>query len=257
MILKRFAVLLAISLVALLAAVACGDGDEGAGETPEAAETPAADETPEAGETPAADETPATDGAGDEGLQELEAQAGEAAEGVTAKVTNRISTEADGETMEGEWVLVQRPPDSRFEISITEGGQESRTIIINAGGKSYLCTSVAGEESCLATEATGEETALLDPLFDIPQELEDTQDVDLVDKSERQIAGMDATCFTVSSGLADLGEGEVCFSSKGLLLYLRSEAGGTSSLIEATSASMDVTDADFEPPYEIFELPEQ
>jgi hypothetical protein len=246
--LRGFAVLLAVALLFALLAAACdGDGDEG--ERPEAAETP------EVGETPEAD----GDGADGEGLADLEALAAEAAGGVTAKVTYRYRSEVDGEVTEGEWVLVQRPPDSRFEMSGTEDGQEFRTIIINAGGKTYLCTSVAGEESCLATEteATEAQTALLDPLFNIPQELaEDAEDIDLGETSQRTIAGVDATCFTVIGGIIDLGQGEVCFSEGGILLLLQGESDGDSFSFEATSVSTDVTDADFEPPYPIIELPE-
>jgi hypothetical protein len=148
---------------------------------------------------------------------------------------------------------VQRPPDSRFEIAYEEGGEEFRTIIITTGGKSYLCTSAAGQESCLATEAEEAEASPLDLLSDITG---DAEDVDLVDTSHRKIAGVDATCFTVESGLADLGEGEVCLSDEGLLLYLSSEVNGATSVFEATSVSTDVTDADFVPPYEIIELPD-
>jgi len=253
--LRGFAVLLAVALLFALLAAACGgDGDEG--------ETPQAGETPEAAETPPAnggDEDEDGDGDGGEGLSDLEALAAEAAEGVIAKVTYRVTMDVDGESTEQEWVLVQRPPDSRFEIAGTDGGEVFRTIIITTGGKSYLCTSVAGEEGCLATEAEEAEagTALLDPLFNIPQELaEDAGDVDLVDTSQRSIAGVDATCFTVRSGLIDLGEGEICFSDEGLLLYMRSEVAGTSSVFEATSVSTDVTDSDFEPPYEVIEIPD-
>ena len=254
--LRGLAVLLAAVLLFALLAVACG-GENGEGETPKADDTPAAGETPAADETPAEGETPAA--ADDEGLQELETLAGQAAEGIIAKVTYRFSNETNGAKTEGEWVLVQRPPDSRFEFTSTEGGQESRFIIITAGGKSYMCTSTAGQESCLATEAEEAEaqTAPLDALFSIPQELaEDTEGVDITDTSQRKIAGVDATCFTVTSTLVDLGEGETCFSDEGLLLYVRSEATGTSTEFEATSVSTDVTDADFEPPYEIVELPD-
>ncbi len=243
--LRGLAVLLAVALLFALLAAACdGNGDEG--ERPEAAGTPEVGETPEA------------DGDG-EGLADLEALAAEAAGGVTAKVTYRYRSEVNGEVTEGEWVLVQRPPDSRFEISGTEDGEESRTIIISAGGKTYLCTSVAGEENCLAaeTEVTEAETALLDPLFDIPQELaEDAEDIDLGETSQRSIAGVDATCFTVTSGVVELGQGEVCFSDEGVLLLVQGESGGDSFSFEATSVSTDVTDADFEPPYPIIELPE-
>jgi hypothetical protein len=257
--LRGFAVLLAMALLLALLAAACNGDDK--------------DEAPPAGETPAAGETPTTDGEaqdgdgdGDDGtdgdgggLQELEALAAEASKGVTAKVVYRVVVTGMGEDLDGELVLVQRPPDSRFEIVVEEGGEEFRTIVINAGGNAYVCTSIAGVESCLATEteATEEETSLLDPLLGLPQELAaDTEDVDLIDTSGRQIAGVDATCFTVSGALADLGEGEgeVCFSDEGLLLYLSGESDGTSSVFEATSVSTDVTDEDFEPPYDILDL---
>ncbi len=77
-----------------------------------------------------------------------------------------------------------------------------------------------------------------------------------VDTSQRKIAGVDAACFTAKSDLAGQGEGEVCFSDEGLLLYMSSEVDGASTVFEATSVSTDVTDADFEPPYEIIELPD-
>ncbi len=252
-VLKFFAVLLAVGLLAF-AAVACNGGGNG-------------DETPQAGETPAvgdgdggdSDSGESDTGDSDTGaLDDLESLAAAAAEGVIAKVTYRITTEGGGETFEGEWVLVQRPPDSRIEISGTGGGEEFRTIIINAGGSSYLCFAAGGEESCLATgeEEAGAEAAPLDLLFDIPSEIADgVEGVDIGDTSQRTIAGVHATCFTVSSTLASLGEGEICFSDGGLLLYLQSEVDGSSSTFEATSVSTDVTDADFEPPYDILELP--
>jgi hypothetical protein len=243
-------VLVAAALLVLLAA-ACGGGGDG-GDTSQDSDTPQADDSQD-------DDDGDGDGGDDSVLADLAGLAGEAAEGVTAKVTYSIMTEADGETFEGEWVLVQRPPDSRFEISGSEGGEEFRSIIINAGGKAYLCTSIAGAETCLATtaEETGAEASPLDPLFDVPREIaEDVTDVGLVNKSERKIAGVDATCFSISGGLSSLGDGEVCFSEGGLLLLMRSDIDGVTSSFEATSVSTDVTDADFEPPYDILELPE-
>ena len=87
---------------------------------------------------------------------------------------------------------------------------------------------------------------------------QDAEGIDIVDTSHRSIAGVDATCFTVSGALVDVGEGEgeVCFSDGGLLLYMRGESAGSSILFEATSESTDVTDADFEPPFEILEPPD-
>ena len=248
-VLKFFAVLLAVGLLTI-AAVACNGGGNG-------------DETPQAGETPAADGGNVDedgDGEGEgEGLNDLESLAAAAAEGVVAKVTYRFTTVMDGETFEGEWVIVQRPPDTRFEFSSTEEGEEIRTIIINAGGNSYLCISAGGEETCLETAAAATEaqTAALDALLDVPREIaEDVADVGLINTSQRSIAGVNATCFTVSGALAGLGEGEVCFSDEGLLLFLQSEVDGSSFTFEATSVSTEVTDADFDPPYDILELPD-
>ena len=243
--LKLFVVLLAVGLLAL-AAVACSGGGDG-------------DDTSQAGETPGADGGNGDEDGNGEELSGLEALAAASAEGIVAKVTYKITSEVDGETTEGEWVLVQRPPDSRIEISSTEAGEEFRTIIITAGGKSYICFAVGGEESCLVTEEeeAGDEASPLDMLFDIPSTIAGgTAGVDIGDTSQRTIAGLDATCFTIGGGLAELGDGEICFSDEGILLYTKSEVAGLTSIIEATSVSTDVTDADFEPPYEILELPD-
>ncbi len=223
--LRGFAVLLAVSLLALLAA--CDGGGD------------------------------------DEALQDLESLASEAAEGVVAKVTYKITSDVGGQGFEGqgfeqEWVVVQRPPDRRFELSSTEGVLQFRTIIIISGGKSYLCFSGGGEESCLVTSAEEAEVgkAPFDPIFDISRELAGAaEDVDIIDRSQRRIAGVDASCFKVRSDISVLGDGEVCFSAEGILLLLQSELDNVSSTIEATSVSTDVTDEDFELPYELFELP--
>ena len=241
-VLKLFAVLLAVGLLAL-AAVACNGGGNGG-------------ETSQAGETPGAD----GDGDGDGGgLSDLGSLAAASAEGVIARVTYKITTQGVGETPGGEWLRVQRPPDSRIEISSTAEGEEFRTIIISVDGKSYVCFALGGEESCLVSEEeeAGAEASSLDLLFDIPSAIaEGDAGVFIGDPSQRTIAGLDATCFTIGGGLVDLDEGEICFSDGGLLLYLQSEVDGLTSTIEATSVSTDVTDADFEPPYDILELPD-
>lgn len=202
----------------------------------------------------------ACDGGGDdEALRDLESLASEAARGIVAKVTYKVTSDVDGQVFEQDWVVVQRPPDSRFELSSTEGVVQFRSIIISSGGKTHLCFSSGGEESCLV--ASAEEAVVgkapFDPIFDISRELaEEAEDVDIIDRSQRRIAGVDASCFKVRSDISALGDGEVCFSAEGILLLLQSELDNVGSTIEATSVSTDVTDEDFELPYELFELPE-
>jgi hypothetical protein len=104
-------------------------------------------------------------------------------------------------------------------------------------------------------EEAGDEASPLDILFDIPSAIaEGTEGLDIGVTSQRKIAGLDATCFPIGGGLAELGDGEVCFSNQGILLYMQSEVAGSTSIFEATSASTDVTDEDFEPPYEVIDL---
>jgi len=236
---------LVVALAALLLLAAC-KSDSGGGKTPAAGKTPASGETPTA-----------TDGngggGGDQGLQDLERLASEAAGDFTGKITYGITIEAGGQTTEQEWTLAQRPPDSRFEIVSNEGGQESRTIVIQTAEKSYVCTSAGGSEVCLESDQTDQYTGLFDPIFDAPKSI--VQDIDtlgLGDQSERDIAGVHANCFSYS--LAGT-ESETCFSDEGLMLHLHTGSAGSSFTYEAKSASTDVTDADFEPPYEIIDIP--
>ena len=239
---------LVVALAALLLlAVAC-KSDSKDGKTPTSNETPEATDTPDNGGDGGG-------GGGDGGLQDLSDLASQAAEGLTAKVTYQYTSETNGQTIEAEWVMVQRPPDSRFEIVSSDGGQESRTIVIQTEDKSYVCVSAGGSGSCYESDQTQSYTAGFAPLFDIPQAIAgDIGGLGAVDKSEREIAGVHANCFSADA-VALGGASEFCFSDEGILLLLRSEAGGTSFTFEAKSASTDVSDADFEPPYEIIELP--
>ena len=171
-------------------------------------------------------------------------------------MTYKFTSDAGGEVVKGEWVMVRRPPDTRFEISVVQGGGQFRTITI-VSEESYICFSSGGQESCLASSAEEAEAGAeaFGFFFDIPRELaEGAADVDLIDRSERSIAGLDATCFTVRSDISGLGEGEVCFSEDGLLLFLHSETNGDGVTFEATSVSTDVTDADFEPPFGVIDF---
>jgi len=175
-------------------------------------------------------------------------------EGATAKVTYRVTTNKDGETFETEQVQVRRPPDSRIEYSSTVDGEGTRSIVINAGGKMYNCFERGGEESCWVREIEATEAGAP---FGTPRYLvERVEDIDLLDMSLRQIAGLDATCFAMTIATPNPHEEEHCFSNEGLLLYWQSEFELASVAWEATSVSNDVTDVDFEPPYEIVEVPD-
>jgi hypothetical protein len=237
--LRAFTRLLAAAfLLALLVAACGGEGDDDTGEDP---------------------------------LQELNALADRATEGATAKVTYTVTTSINDETSESEQIVAQRPPHYRLEVSVPGDALWTRSVVINEGDRLFVCLGTESEGSCLdlepsidsAQEALAQtslhvtvEHPLEVELFDTPQQATETTDdtVPLV-SSQRQIAGLDATCFMQE--VPNL-ETELCFSDQGLTLYwLYSEvaAGGVTRVFEATatSVSTDVTDEDFEPPYEIVE----
>lgn len=214
----------------------------------------------DSGDTGPADETPNSVVEDGEGADDLQRLASEAADGRIAKITYRVLTESNGDSFEGEWVVVQRPPDSRMEFSTSVGeGVETRTVIISAGGRTFLCFEDIGTGNCIETtdENTEAERAPLTPLFTIPRDLaQSVEGVEIAERSRETIAGLEAECFRVRSGIAGLSSGQVCFAADGTLLRLRTETEGQAVVFEATSVTADVTDADFEPPYEIVDLPD-
>ena len=238
------------ALMLALAIAACdGGGGGGSGETPTAAESPAARETP-AQETPTGDE----DGQGAAELSRL----ARSTEGITASVTYRFSSTGPGGTVsEGEWTLTQRPPDTRTDYTV-DGDQ---VTVINAGGKSYVCTGSGGEGQCLTVPQAqaGQQTALFAPVFSTTESLAgDAEGFGLVDTSERTIAGVDAKCFEVeATALTAFQSAEVCISEDGILLLSRTTTSAGEFLVEATDVSTDVGDAEFEPPFPVTELPGQ
>ena len=240
--LRGLAATLAFFLLALAAAACNGDGGN---------PSPQADETPSASQTPAANESPATG----KDVEDLKALGAKSAD-VVAAVTYKYRAELKGQTaqtVEGEWVLVRRSPDVRFEVAPSGAG---RTIIISSRGKRYVCTSANGKEQCLATAEVGQPIADLAPFFDVPRQVAASPaEVSLVGRSQRTIAGHDASCFTTSAGLVGVGESPMCLSVEGIILFLSMETSQGTFTFEAVSVSQDVTDEDFKPPYSVVEAP--
>lgn len=204
-------------------------------------------------------------------IEELNALADRATEGGIAKVTYAVTTSIDDEKTKSEQTVVQRPPESRVDISVSTDEREADATVINDGDRLYVCLAEGGTEVCLDLESSGaatqeaiaratlhvmvEQPAAVE-LFDMPRLVaEDTDATMPIKMSRREIAGLDATCFVQE--VPDF-ETELCFSDDGLTLnwrYSEVTAEGVRRVFEATatSVSTDVTDEDFEPPYEIAE----
>ena len=246
----------AIALLGLVAAAACGDddgGDDGGGD-------PAATMDDFDGDDGGDDGEGDGDG-GSDSLAELAAFGGDY-ESYTGKVTYDISDfdTGDGAGLGGvsTMTIYQKGGSSRLDISSPDGD----IIFINTADASYLCS---GGADCLKysadDETAGAAVSVFSALFsdesinqmigDIPNGLD-------FDATSETIAGLDATCFKTTGDLDPTEAGdetsEFCFSDGGLMLRLAFGSGGLSSSFEASSASEDVPDSDFDPPFPVTDL---
>jgi hypothetical protein len=241
---KRLLSLLAFAAIAGaagFAAQACG-GDEEEGEQPTATQ-------PAGGEEP----TKAPEGGGGEAdLSDLKDVAGNL-ESATFRVTLKFSGDGAADLGEGEMTWYQKPPNTRFDISARSEGEEFSFVMINTPDASYMCTSFPGADgSCFKGEtedASNPFAGFTDIVEGIDEEIT-AGDVTVRTRTERKIAGVDAVCWEVES---PEGSGTFCASESGIPLLIEITAPDGNFTLEATDVSTDVSDSDFEPPYEVTE----
>ena len=233
----------AIALLGLVAAAACSSDDDGG-------------DGGDSGD-PLATMGDGGGGNGDgDSLANLAAFGGEY-DSFTGKVTYDTTNFLGNESGFSSMTIYQKDGSSRFDISSADG----EIIFISTPDATYSCT----ENQCLKFPADDETASAsvdafagffsADAITAGIDEIPDGVDFDVTSET---IAGVDATCFRYSGDLdptqaGDEG-GEFCFSQGGLLLRLAFEGAAESFGFEATSASEDVSDSDFEPPYEVTDL---
>lgn len=248
---SRLLIALSVGLVALLiAAAACGgDDDEKTDGGPTAAATSEGgfghDATPTEG-------TGGGEGNEDDIFGQLEGLSSDL-ENVTGRVTYNIA-EDDGSTTS--MTFYAKPPNSRFDSTDSSG---TTSIIISTPDKMYICAS--DTQSCFGYPGTGDTSSLgafgafLSPeVISTYIQLADAAGVD-VNKSDESISGIDATCYSWdddSSG--DVERFKLCFNDAGIMVYEEIASGGSTTKLTASDVSSDVSDSDFEPPYDVTTL---
>ena len=188
-------------------------------------------------------------------LRNLAAQFGQQEIKIEYQFTSGAAGGIDDVTMTLYW----KPPDAqRTDLSTSEGDV---TLITTAGG-SYICASAVNQ--CLESPIGDSLTPDFFDIFTEPDILIDQIDAVLgdlnVDRSNRTIAGQDATCFSISGTIdGETGAVEYCFRDDGVLLLLRAAGGpadgdGGESSLEAISVEDSVSDSDLEPPYDVLDV---
>jgi hypothetical protein len=252
---SALAVLAALALLSL-AAAACGGGTSSADKTRTAAA--GAGTTPDTSDSPAAGATsPGGAGEGDEALRDIRTKFVDA----TFKATYLMRSPSDPDLDNARLTLEKRGRDRlRIELASTQSGENVSIIAIETPDVAVFCLNNAGELGALFGVEPGEGVCFNNdptggtPVESIRASLTDLEDPDtqLIDRSQRTIAGRRADCYTTRDSAGDTEIG--CFDEDGVLLYAET-AGSDASTLEAQSVSRDVNDNDFTPPYEIKDLP--
>jgi hypothetical protein len=146
----------------------------------------------------------------------------------------------------------------RMEIAAEQDGVPTEIILLQTPSASAFCLKNAGEFGALLGIAEGEGVCFNsdptegDATGDYSQIIEDIESGNgqIVERSERQIAGQDAKCYRIQEPGGDVTD--ACFNDDG---YLLASTGPDGSGLEATSVSGDVSDTDFDVPYEVREFP--
>ncbi len=244
--LKRFsilrpgvAIIVALAVLALVA-VACSSDDE--------------DDTSAPTDRPTSPVATTPSGAGG-GVQAASAElAGLSQEWseTSAKITYQMTSSGTDAPGNGAMMLAWKYPDWRVEIESDDGS----FIMIAAGDTSYICSSEGGVEQCLSLGSVTDDNLPVPFIstFTNPDEIANlVGDAGGIKTSDRKIAGQDARCFSFSEP-GGSGDGEVCFSSDGLLLLIDGSDDSGSFKLEATKVSKDVSDNEFKPPYPVVDL---
>lgn len=241
---------LSVTVVAvLLMMAACGGGDDE--EVDDGGESrPTATETTDGGD----ETTDPDDGGGDDARTNLSALADNYEDFIGA--INYETTGFGGGAFTS-MKIYKGENASRVDYE----GEGATGTIISTADAIYIC----GEGLCIkyssgdsSLDPTAGLTALLsaesiaDAYGDLPDGVE-------VEESSEEIAGVDATCYSYTGEIDETESGdesgEICVSESGLLLRLKFSGGGGGQF-EATEATDDVSDDDFEPPFPVTELPD-
>jgi len=196
--------------------------------------------------------------AGNEGdTQDLAAIAAAFAE-ATFRGEYELTGSADDEELTNARLVIykDRAERLRFDLSAEQDGEETELLFIETAEASAFCLRNAGEFGLLLGIGEGDGVCFNDDpsggAGDYSEIIEDIEsgEGEILERSEREVAGHDADCYRIRD--AEGSVSDVCFSEEGYLLAT-TEADGSG--LEATSIGGNVSDGDFELPYEVREFP--
>ena len=169
----------------------------------------------------------------------------------TYKITYKISaTGAGAEGFSGEQTWYFKPPKSRFDFSMSQGGQAIKLSFFNLPDGNFYCFNV-GQVSC--QKVAGVSSPLDQNAAAVANRslIENPGAFGATFTSSKTIAGQTGQCFDVKANAAAAGglsSGTFCYTSGGVPLLSQFAVAGSTWSMEATNYSATVPDSDFDLP---------
>jgi hypothetical protein len=186
--------------------------------------------------------------------------------GVDGKITYRTTSENFGEHPNLLWTHYRLGDRARFDWkNVVENPEDDpmiTTIVIISTEGSYVCTTSPGIKACNARTPEEAQSAVfwLPTVNEVPEAIEaGTVDAAISSPTQREIAGVQASCFHVEVperiGAGPAGEEsfELCFSAEGALLVMSRTVTFTDSAFPTAQLDIvaqevgEATEADFLP----------
>lgn len=173
-----------------------------------------------------------------------------AAQGASYKVTYKVTFSGGAPGAPGEQTVYVKGDKRRVDMG--GGGPLTGASMFMLPDGMYNCVSLGQTGTCTKLPA-GQATEQSNPF---PDFVTRPTDYEATPAGSRTIAGQQAQCFTVKAKQpGSVQESTSCVTSSGVQVYMQTKTGAGEFTMEATSVTTSVSDADFQLPYPVGELP--
>jgi len=173
------------------------------------------------------------------------------AKNATYKITYKISASGSGaDAFSGEQTWWVKPPRSRFDFVLSQGGQKLTIQYFSLPEGAFSCVNV-GIVQCTAVAGTTGSPVDQNPAVSAQQSLiGNPTNFSASASGSKTLAGQTASCYDVKSKSSGAGfdSGTFCYSKDGVPLlstFTITQPQSLSLTMEATNFSTTVADADF------------
>lgn len=178
---------------------------------------------------------------------------------VMVKVTYEIEISIEEPGSKITTTITQGPWGRRVDSSAATAERTYSGTVLDLPDGQYVCGLDAnGAHVCMRAGDEFTDSMIggvTDLTFTLKETLIESDEVEVVGTSSRQVAGIEADCFEITSAEPEPEEAEVCLSAEDILLSFEVKAPKINGTIVAIEVDRDVREEDFALPYPVVEAP--